>query len=102
MSYVRISTHPGIFAAPLTPSQAIGNVARLAGLPRTHVIVEKPGFLDAYAEVTQGMAVRGNLVPDAHLAAVLFQHGVRKLYTTDRDFRKFPCLEVEDPLGEAR
>jgi hypothetical protein len=39
-----------------------------------------------------------NLVPDAHLAALLKQHDVRTLYT--RDFRKFSFLEVRDPLGE--
>jgi predicted nucleic acid-binding protein len=44
--------------------------------------------------------VRGNLVPDAHLAALLKQHGVRTLYTRDGDFRKFPFLDVRDPLAE--
>jgi predicted nucleic acid-binding protein len=43
--------------------------------------------------------VRGNLVPDAHLAALLKQHGVRKLHTRDGDFRKFPFLDVRDPFA---
>jgi hypothetical protein len=38
-------------------------------------------------------------VPDAHLAAILFQHGVRVLYSNDRDFRKFGSLEVRDPFA---
>jgi predicted nucleic acid-binding protein len=42
--------------------------------------------------------VRGNLVPDAHLAALLRQHGVRRLYTADTDFHRFPFLEVSDPF----
>jgi predicted nucleic acid-binding protein len=42
--------------------------------------------------------VRGNLVPDAHLATILRQHGVGTLYTSDRDFLKFGFLEVRDPL----
>jgi len=45
------------------------------------------------------MPLRGNLVPDAHLAAILFQHGVRTLYTADRDFLKFQSLDVEDPFA---
>jgi len=45
------------------------------------------------------MSVRGNLVPDAHAAAILFQHGVRTLYTNDRDFRKFESLDVRDPFS---
>jgi len=39
------------------------------------------------------------LVPDAHLAALLKQHGVRVLYTRDADFRKFPFLDVRDPFA---
>ena len=45
------------------------------------------------------MPVRGNLVPDAHVAAILFQHGVRTLYMNDRDFRKFESLDVRDPFS---
>jgi predicted nucleic acid-binding protein len=42
--------------------------------------------------------VRGNLVPDAHLTAILHQHGVQKIYTEDRDFLKFDFLDVRDPF----
>jgi hypothetical protein len=55
--------------------------------------------MDAYTHVTDNMAVRGNLVPDAHIAAILFQNGVRTLYSNDRDFRKFGSLEVRDPFA---
>lgn len=48
--------------------------------------------------LTRSVPTRGNLVPDAHLAAVLSQHGVVTLYTHDRDFRKFSFLDVRDPL----
>jgi len=44
--------------------------------------------------------VRGNHVPDAHLATILRQNGVRTIYTADADFRKFPFLEVVDPFAE--
>jgi hypothetical protein len=44
------------------------------------------------------LPVRGNLVPDAHLASLLRQHGVKTLYTRDTDFRKFDFLEVSDPF----
>jgi len=56
-------------------------------------------FLQVYREVTGAFPVRGNLVPDAHLAALLRQHGVQRLYTADADFRKFTFLEVRDPFA---
>ena len=99
MAYLRIATHPRIFAAPLNPDEALGNVAALVGLPHVRVVSEQDGFLDAYKHVGGDMPVRGNLVPDAHVAAILFQHGVRTLYTHERDFRRFDSLEVRDPFA---
>ena len=99
MAYLRIATHPSIFAAPLTPEQALANVNALLALPQTRPVSEQDGFMDAYLHVTASTTVRGNLVPDAHLAAILFQNGVRTLYSNDRDFRKFESLDVRDPFA---
>ena len=98
MTYVRIATHPRIFSRPLTPDEALKNLATLVHLPRVRLLSEEDGFFDVYRDATSGIAVRGNLVPDAHLAALLRQHGVGILYTTDTDFRRFRFLDVRDPL----
>jgi toxin-antitoxin system PIN domain toxin len=98
MSYLRMATHPRIFASPLSPSEALANVEALAGLPHVRLLAEEPGFLGVYREVTGDFPVRGNLVPDAHLAALLKQHGVRTLFTRDVDFRKFGFLDLRDPF----
>jgi len=99
MSYLRIATHPGIFSAPLTPGQALGNVDGLVALGNVRLLAEEAGFLDVYRGVAGDFPVRGNLVPDAHLAALLKQHGVRVLYTRDADFRKFSFLQIRDPFS---
>ena len=64
----------------------------------TRALNEEEGFWDAYREVTSQVPARGNLVPDAHLATILRQHGVKVLYTNDVDFRKFSFLEVRNPF----
>ncbi|HLE20731.1 MAG TPA: TA system VapC family ribonuclease toxin [Vicinamibacteria bacterium] len=99
MSYQRITTHPGVFADPLTPQEALENVETLARLPNVRLISEQEGFLDIYREITGKFPVRGNLVPDAHLAALLRQEGVRTLYTNDPDFRRFDFLRTENPFS---
>ena len=99
MSYLRVATHPRIFSQPLSPDEALGNVSALIGLPHVRAVSELDGFLDAYKHVTGEIPVRGNLVPDAHVAAILLQHGIRTLYTSDRDFRKFESLDVRDPFS---
>jgi predicted nucleic acid-binding protein len=87
----RTATHHRIFDSP-------ANLTALLALPNVRTVAEQDGFLDAYQRVTANQVIRGNLVPDAQLAAILFQHGVRTLYTRDRDFRKFECFDVRDPF----
>jgi uncharacterized protein len=100
-AYLRLSTHPAIFGNPLTPDEAEDNVASLLTLPHVRTLSEQEGFWDAYRDVTRGLAVRGNDVPDAHLAALLREHDVPTLYTNDRDFLRFKFLKVRNPLEEA-
>ena len=98
VAYLRLATHPAIFDRPLGPEEAMANVERLLALPHVRVLAEDEGFWTVYRRVTEGLAVRGNLVNDAHLAALLQQHGVRTLYTNDADFRRFPFLDVRNPF----
>jgi toxin-antitoxin system PIN domain toxin len=101
MTYLRIATHHAIFTDPLSPEEAGRNIDALLHLPHVRVLAEEEGFWELYREVSRPAPVRGNLVPDAHLAALLRQHGVRTLYTNDTDFRKFKFLDVRNPLEEA-
>jgi uncharacterized protein len=97
-SYLRISTHPRIFARPLSPEEALCNVETLLSLPRVRVLSEGDEFLLVYRNIISRLPVRGNLVPDAHLAALLLQNGITRIYTKDADFRKFDFLEVKIPF----
>jgi toxin-antitoxin system PIN domain toxin len=99
MSYLRISTHPSVFDHPLSPNEAMTNVETLLNLPHARFLSEDEGFWTVYRAVTSELPIRGNLVPDAHLAALLRYHGVKTLYSHDRDFLKFPFLDVRDPLA---
>lgn len=99
ISFLRMSTHPRLFSAPLSPAEAMQNVDQLLALPHARTLSEEEGFWEVYREVTHGAAVRGSLVPDAHLAAILKQHEVATLYTNDGDFRRFPFLRVKNPLA---
>jgi hypothetical protein len=98
MSYLRIATHPAVFDRPLSPDEAMTNIETLLTLPHARLLSEGDGFWDVYRTTTSEAPTRGNLVPDAHLAALLRYHGVKTLYTHDRDFLKFPFLDVRDPL----
>ena len=88
MAYLRIVTHPAILSRPLTPRSAMANVEALLDRPHVRAPGEADGFWPIF-RVAAGERPRGNDVPDLHLAALMRQHGVRLLYTRNRDFRRF-------------
>jgi uncharacterized protein len=98
LGYLRIVTHPGILANPLSPAIAMRNVEALLDRPHVRAPGEVDGFWPIFRS-TAGDRPRGNEVPDAHLAALMRQHGVRLIYTRDRDFRRFEGIDVRDPFG---
>lgn len=97
MGYLRITTHPSIFSRPLSPREALANIRSLLSLPQSRALGEEDGFLAVYEKVA-GTSLRGNLVPDAQLAAILLQHGVTTLYSRDADFRRFDFLDLREPF----
>jgi len=99
MSYLRIVTHPTIFQRPLSPAEALANVDDLVTRPHVRTGGEGDGFWSAYRDVTAAAPVRGNLVPDAHIVALMRQHGVSTIWSHDRDFLKFPKISVRDPFA---
>lgn len=96
-AYLRATTHPRVFLHPLSPEEAAANVTALLAHSRIRVLVEGDGFWGIYRGLLASHRARGKLVHDVHLAALLRQHGVRTLYTRDRDFRRFDFLDVRDP-----
>ena len=98
MSYLRVATHPSIFLRPLEPARARANLASLLSRPHVRCPGEQQGFWAVFEDTVAGDVIRGNLVPDAHIAALMRQHGVRLIWTTDRDFRRFSGVTPRDPF----
>jgi toxin-antitoxin system PIN domain toxin len=98
MAYLRIATHPRLFAEPLDPREARENIAGLLGRPHIRLASEGNRFWALFRETADTVPVSGNLVPDAHVVALMREHGVRTIWTRDRDFRKFDGIEVVDPF----
>lgn len=98
MAYVRIATHAGIFRAPLDPETAMANVEALVALPHVQSPGEQARFWPTFRSVALHSSARGNLVPDAHLVALMRQNDVPTIFTHDRDFRRFDGIDVRDPL----
>jgi len=96
--FLRVVTHPRIFSPTSTMEQALAFVSSLRGRP--NCVIASPGqrHWDIFVRLCRGSGAKGNLVPDAYLAALAIEHGSEWI-TTDRDFARFPGLSWRHPLG---
>jgi hypothetical protein len=98
MAYLRIATHPAVFDRPLPARDAIDNIEALLSRPHVRAPGEPPEFWRRFRSVAADALPAGNLVPDAHLVALMVENEVRTIWTHDRDFRRFKDIEVRDPF----
>lgn len=98
MAYLRIATHPAVFERPLSPADAVANVEGLLDLPNVQTVGERDRFWHSYRRVAAEADARGNVVPDAHVVALMIENGVRAIWTHDRDYRRFSGIVVHDPF----
>ena len=99
MAYLRIATHPSIFSEPLSPEEAMQNVEGFLALPHVRSPGEHEGFWPAYRAAGEGVVLRGNVVPNAHVVALMRLYGVDAIWTRDRDYTKFRRIRVLDPFA---
>jgi uncharacterized protein len=96
--FLAIVTHPRIFSPPTEPARAIAQVAAWLDSPTVELLHEGPGYWDRLAGVLQQGKIAGPRVHDGRIAALCLHHGVRELWSADRDFSRFPALTVRNPL----
>lgn len=96
--FIRIVTNARILQAPYTPVEAMDIVD--GWLARPSVIAIGPGRSHAkiLRSFLEPLERGGNLVPDAHIAAITVEHD-GTLWSSDRGFAKFEGLRWKDPLA---
>ncbi len=100
--FVAVVTHPGIYR-PATPGKdALQQVACWIECPSLHLIGEIEGYWDVLRSLVLAGKISGPAVHDARVAAICLQHGVKTLWTADRDFSRFPRINAVNPLIETR
>ena len=99
--FISVVTHPKVFGTPSTTEEAFDQFAAWldAGLV---LLSESTGYLDRLKEVVRSSGVTGPKIHDARIAALCLHHGIDELWTSDRDFSRFPALRVRNPLVNPR
>lgn len=96
--FLRVVTHPRVFDPPTDIDAALADLESLLASPSLVLLGEGPGHPAHLRRLVAGGRASGNLVHDAHIAALVAEHGARELWTTDRDFARFPGVVIRDPF----
>ena len=98
--FLRVVTHPRIFDPPSDLEVAIEDLEQLLDSPTLHLLGEGPTHPARMRHALRSGKATGNLAHDAHIAALVAEHGVREIWTTDRDFARFKGIKAKNPFTE--
>lgn len=98
--FLRVATHPAIFPRPLRAPESLSFLEALLELESVRLLAPSTRHWAALRAVLADLRhPAGNLFFDIRTAVLMREHGVRRIYTADRDFLQFSALEAIDPLG---
>jgi len=98
-AFLRLATHRSVFPFPYSIEEASRIVDSWLVRPMVVRLEPGPRYWEILRPLLEDANVRGPLVADALLAALALENGAL-LATHDQDFRRFPGLQVLDPLAE--
>jgi toxin-antitoxin system PIN domain toxin len=97
--FVRVATHPKVFKTPSPISDAIAFADQLREQPNCVPVSPGPRHWSIFTRLCLESGVKGNLVPDAFLAALAIESGCEWV-SCDRDFSRFKGLRWRHPLDQ--
>lgn len=96
--FLAIVTHPRIYTPPTTLALALDQVDAWLESPSLALLSESGAHWASLRALLSAGRIAGAQVHDARVAALCRQHGVRELWSADRDFSRFAGLRVANPL----
>jgi toxin-antitoxin system PIN domain toxin len=97
--FLRVATHPKVFPSPLAASDAISFVDVLIRRDNVHVLSAGTAHWSILATLLAELThPSGNLMFDIRTIALMREHGVGRIYSTDTDLLQFAGVEVVNPL----
>jgi uncharacterized protein len=96
--FLAIVTHPHIYAPPTPLARALDRVDAWLESPTLVVLAEPTEHWPTLRTILARGRIVGAQVHDARIFALCLQHGVRELWSADRDFNRFAGLAVVNPF----
>ena len=96
--FLAIVTHPRIYAPPTPLAKALGQVQAWLESPSLVLRAEDDGYWEELRPLLEAAKVAGGQVHDGRIVALCRRHGIRELWSADRDFGRFAGVSVRNPL----
>jgi hypothetical protein len=96
--FLAVVTNARAFVESTPPQIAFDQAEHWMASPRAVMLTETRQHLVTLRRLAERGRVSGGALHDARIAAICLDHGVRELWTADRDFTRFPELSVRNPL----
>ncbi|HHW82577.1 MAG TPA: type II toxin-antitoxin system VapC family toxin [Actinomycetales bacterium] len=96
LAFLRVSTHAGVFPRPLSVEEAVETLAAWHTSPAGLTVEPGPGHARILSELLLARGTGGNLVPDAHLAALALETR-SEIVSFDADFSRFAGIRARTP-----
>jgi len=96
--FVAVVTNPRIFVKATPLGTALDQVEASLASPTAVRLSEGDGFWPDFRRTLEAGRISGGQVHDGRVAALCIAHGVRELWTADRDFGRFAGLRARNPL----
>jgi predicted nucleic acid-binding protein len=77
---------------------ALTDLRAITGAPSLLLLSETERHVELMTSIAKDAGVTGNLIHDAHIAALCLEHGVTELISADRDFLRFKSLKIINPF----
>jgi toxin-antitoxin system PIN domain toxin len=99
LAFLRLVTNPRVFERPEPVADAWRQVRSWLACESAWIPQPTDRHVDVVSELLALPGIQGNLIPDAHLAALAIEHGLT-LCSTDGDFARFPGLNWLNPIAQ--
>jgi toxin-antitoxin system PIN domain toxin len=97
--FLRVVTHPRVLRRPWAGPAAVEFLDAVLAAPAVAMLVPTERHRDLLRDLVADVPVlAGNLWHDAETAALMREHGVKRICTRDSDFHRFPFVEAIDPM----
>jgi len=97
--FLRVVTHPRVFHPPVPLKVALEDLKQILASPSLSLLTETARHTSVLEQVLRQSGATGNLVHDAHIAALCLEHGVSEIITADRDLTRFEGLKIVNPFA---